>query len=97
MYQKDYFKGSLFAAAAQLQASASAAGLSGHAAALRWILHHSQLSAEHGDGVILGASSVAQLAQNLDIVEQGPLSDELVQQMDAVWELAREAAPKYHM
>lgn len=97
IYQNDYFKDELFKAAAQVQACAEAAGLNGHAVALRWILHHSLLSPKYGDGIILGASSVAQLQQNLDVVEQGPLSTELAEKLDKVWEVAKEVAPAYHM
>ena len=41
--------------------------------ALRWISHHSLLSREHGDSVIIGASSTKHLEQNLVDLEKGPL------------------------
>jgi hypothetical protein len=41
-------------------------------AALRWLVHHSCLRGEVGDGVILGASSPAQFTHNLAAVTEGP-------------------------
>ena len=96
-YQKDYFKEKFFQASQGLQDSAKAASISGHAVALRWIMYHSSLSAAYGDKVIIGASSLEQASQNMDIFEQGPLGEELVAKVDEVGELAKEAAPPYHM
>ncbi|KAL9003239.1 MAG: hypothetical protein Q9188_003879 [Gyalolechia gomerana] len=52
-------------------------GLDGHEVALRWTVYHSLLRAKYGDAVILGASSVEQLEENLAAVEAGPLEDDL--------------------
>ena len=41
--------------------------------ALRWMSHHSLMSREHGDSVIIGASSTKHLEQNLLDLEKGPL------------------------
>ncbi|KAH7913812.1 NADP-dependent oxidoreductase domain-containing protein [Hygrophoropsis aurantiaca] len=48
--------------------------------ALRWVEHHSLLTPE--DGIILGASSAAQLKQNCQDCEKGPLPEEVVQALD---------------
>lgn len=64
---------------------ASKHGIGGHGAALRWTVYHSLLSKEHGDAVIVGASSSEQLEANLDMIEQGPLPDELVAALEAVY------------
>lgn len=63
---------------------ASKHGISGHAAALRWTAHHSKLSKTHGDSVIIGASSPQQLESNIDMIEQGPLPDDVVAALEAV-------------
>ena len=44
--------------------------------ALRWVSHHSLLKREHGDNILIGASSVAHLGDNLVDLEKGPLPDE---------------------
>jgi aflatoxin B1 aldehyde reductase len=43
-------------------------------------VHHSQLTPE--DGIILGASSAAQLKQNCEDCEKGPLPQDVVAALD---------------
>ncbi|EXJ84887.1 hypothetical protein A1O3_05562 [Capronia epimyces CBS 606.96] len=85
-YAGDYFHDPLFAAAEVVREQARKFGISGHAAALRWTTWHSQLGAEYGDAVIVGASKLSQLKENLNILEQGPLPEPLVQTLNEVWE-----------
>jgi aflatoxin B1 aldehyde reductase len=85
-YAGDYFHDPLFAAAEVVRQQAKKCGISGHAAALRWTTWHSQLGAEYGDAVIVGASTQAQLEENLNILEQGPLPDALLEVMEGVWD-----------
>lgn len=85
-YSGDYFHDPLFAAAEIVRQQAQRYGISGHAAALRWTTWHSELGAEYGDSVIIGASKLTQLSENLDILEQGPLPEPLVETMNGVWE-----------
>ncbi|RMZ77776.1 hypothetical protein DV737_g4240, partial [Chaetothyriales sp. CBS 132003] len=85
-YSGDYFQDPLFAAAAIVRQMATRYGITGHAAAIRWTTWHSELGAEYGDAVIIGASKLDQLAENLDILEQGPLPEPLVETMNSVWE-----------
>ena len=47
--------------------------------------------------MVLGASSVEQLRMNLEAVEAGPLSEEMVKLVDGVWEEVKAEASKYHM
>lgn len=96
-YSQDYFHDFLFAAADVVKEAAAVYGISGHAAALRWTTWHSDLQADLGDAIIIGASSQAQLEENLDILEQGPLPDPLIQVIEGVWEDVRdfEQGPKF--
>lgn len=96
VYQGDYFKDEIFAAATRVKNSAEAVGLTGHGVALRWTLYHSLLRAEHGDAIIVGCSSLAQMEQNLEYIEQGPLPKNLVEEMGQVWESVKATAPSYH-
>lgn len=80
-----------------MAAAAKSRGIDGHAAALRWTVYHSILRAEHGDAVILGASSAEQLERNLEAVETGPLAEDLVQVVDEVWEAVKESAAQYYL
>ncbi len=70
-------------------------GLTEAECALRWLTHHSLLRREHGDAVIVGASSAQQLEQNLVDCEKGPLPEEVVQALDAGWQQARSVMTKY--
>ncbi|XP_045860686.1 aflatoxin B1 aldehyde reductase member 3 isoform X1 [Meles meles] len=64
-------------------------------AALRWLYHHSRLQGAHGDAVILGMSSMEQLAQNLAATEEGPLEPAVVQAFDRAWHLVAHECPNY--
>ncbi|HKK64534.1 MAG TPA: aldo/keto reductase, partial [Clostridia bacterium] len=59
------------------------------------LLHHSELSAEAGDGVILGASTMDQLVDNMNGTEAGPLPDAIVAAFQAAWDTARCECPDY--
>ena len=88
-----YHKDALFDAANRVHAAAKKAGITGHGVALRWVLHHSVLKAEHGDGMVIGASSLSQLKENLENCKAGPLPEEIVQIVEEVWGPAKEFAP----
>lgn len=92
-WSSKYLLDELLDAAAKVRVEAMKHGISGQAAALRWVLHHGVLSNKHGDGMIIGASSLAQLKENLDICEQGPLPDEIVKDINSVWPSAEPVAP----
>jgi aflatoxin B1 aldehyde reductase len=53
--------------------------------ALRWMMHHSQLKPGLGDAVIIGASSIKHLEENLQDLEKGPLPSEVVEALDKAW------------
>jgi aflatoxin B1 aldehyde reductase len=88
-YAGDYFHDPLFAAAEIVKMYAKKHGITGHAAALRWTTYHSQLAADLGDALIVGASTQAQLDENLSILEAGPLDAKLVEVLDGIWEDVR--------
>jgi aflatoxin B1 aldehyde reductase len=81
-----WWRKELFEAIEELQAVCEAQqppiGLA--AAAIRWAVYHSALSRELGDAVILGASSVEQLASNAECAAGGPLPAALVEYMDGL-------------
>lgn len=98
-YSLDYFHDLMFSAGEMVRQGALKHGIKGHDIGLRWIVWHSQLDAERGDGVIVGASNVKQLAENLDILEQGPLPKELVKVIEMAWDMVKDIyhGPKYNM
>ena len=94
-YQDRYWKKSLFKAVENLTNECWAEGTSPVSAALRWIAFHSHLDFEQGDGIILGATSVQQLEQNLSAFEEGPLPEKIVEAYQQAWEEGRTESPEY--
>jgi aflatoxin B1 aldehyde reductase len=70
-------------------------GLTEPECALRWIMHHSKMSREMKDAVIVGASSPARLEENLIDLEKGPLPEEIVEALDSGWAIVRRVQFKY--
>jgi aflatoxin B1 aldehyde reductase len=95
LYRRWFFKDSLLEAAHAIAAAAQREGITGHAVALRWILHHSALDASRGDAIVIGASSLAQLEENLQICRAGPLPSHLVQMVDEMGDRIKDAAPPH--
>lgn len=50
---------------------------------------------EHGDGVIIGMSTMEQLQQNLAAAEEGPLDERVVAAFDEAWNLVAHECPNY--
>ena len=80
------------------EAVAKEAGVSKAALAYRWVAHNSILSAELGDGIIVGATAPQQLEETLKALEEGKLGKDIVGRIDRVWELVKDEAPldNYH-
>ena len=95
LYQSWYLKDEIIDAAKEVHETAQKEGISGHAVALRWALHHSILDGELGDGIVIGASSLKQLEENLEICKAGPLPANLVKMVDEMGGKVRDRAPPH--
>lgn len=95
MYRARYWTPAYFEALKVVDAAAEKAGLTMAETALRWVSHHSIMKREHGDSVIIGASSVKHLQQNLDDLEKGPLPQEVVDSLDEAWNIVKKDVYKY--
>ena len=91
MYLDRYWHPAYFDAVDQLARIAQAAGRSLIGLSLNWILHHTTV-----DAVILGASRLEQLEQNLKTLGDGPLAKETLDACDQVWRDLRGVTPKYN-
>jgi aryl-alcohol dehydrogenase-like predicted oxidoreductase len=91
VYLDRYWHRQNFVAMQDLSSAARAAGRTGVSLALNWVLHHSPV-----DGMILGASKLAHLEENLRAAEEGPLGPELLEVCDRVWAQLRGPSPKYN-
>lgn len=95
MTQGRYFNAKYFDALDIIRPAAEKYGLTIAEVALRWVSHHSVAKKEHGDAVIVGASSYKHLEENLLDLEKGPLPDDVVEALDKAWLIAKPVAPKY--
>ncbi|KAF7345487.1 Aldo/keto reductase [Mycena venus] len=95
-YRKRYWKPAYFEALAAIRPVVEAHGLTMAEVALRWISHHSLMRREHGDAVLIGASSLAHIEQNLIDLEKGPLPDEVLKALDSAWEHVKPHASNYY-
>ena len=93
-YRARYWNDAYFDALDIIRPAASKLNISTAEAALRWARYHSKLRGELGDAVILAATSVQQINDNLTALQNGPLPREMVEAFDEGWEIARGAAVK---
>ncbi len=91
MYLTRYWYDAYFDAVEELLAIAREAGRSPVSFALNWLLHHTTI-----DCVILGASRVEQLEENVKALEDGALPACAVAACDAVWAKLRGVTPQYN-
>ncbi|KAJ7058492.1 Aldo/keto reductase [Mycena amicta] len=94
-YRKRYWNEPHFAALAKLQPVIEKHQLTMAEVALRWMSHHSLLKREHGDAVIIGASSLAHIEQNLVDLEKGPLPEDVVEALNEAWLSVKGCASNY--
>ncbi|KAI5475648.1 hypothetical protein MNV49_001065 [Pseudohyphozyma bogoriensis] len=94
-YRQRYWNDSYFEALELVRPVAEKHGIPLAEVALRWVAHHSLLSKEKGDNVIIGASSLDHLKQNLEALEKGPLDEELVKVLDEAWFHVRAVVKPY--
>jgi 1-deoxyxylulose-5-phosphate synthase len=91
MYQDRYWHTQTFEAVEKLRLVAQRAGRSLTSLAFSWLLHHTAT-----DVVILGASRLEQLRQNLALCKDGPLGDDFIRECDAIWQSLRGPIPTYN-
>lgn len=106
-YQERYWKPEYFTVIDQIATTCREAHIEPAAAAIRWLIHHSELandqqsslistdesSAAHG--IILGASSMTHLSQNLQATLDGALPEVVVDAFSTGWNTVRPACIKY--
>ncbi|KAK6811010.1 hypothetical protein RU639_013206 [Aspergillus parasiticus] len=61
--------------------------------AYRWMRYHSFLRSECGDAVLFATSSLEQLRSTMDGFRAGPLSEDIVQRVNRLWESLEAHAP----
>ena len=91
LYLGRYWHDDFFAAVEELRTIAREAGKTLVELSLQWLLGQ-----EIVDSVILGASRMEQLEENLKACEGGPLDTPTLERCDAVWKRLRGITPKYN-
>ena len=94
-YQNRYWKKSYFDAVDILKAACEKEGITTVEATYRWLAHHSMLRADRGDAVIIGASKLNHLAQNLETMKAGPLGGDMLEAFERAWKTTRPDSPEY--
>ena len=94
-YRDRYWKQSYFDAVDEIRRACDAEDIPMVEAAYRWLCNHSCLDANKGDGILLGASKITQMQQNIDAAQKGKLPQEILDAMDAAWEIAKPDSPAY--
>jgi aryl-alcohol dehydrogenase-like predicted oxidoreductase len=90
-YLDRYWNELNFQAVQKLAATATNSGRSLVSMSLNWLLHHAG-----ADCVILGASKIEQLEENLRALEDGPLDTASLASCEEACAMVRGAAPKYN-
>lgn len=94
-YQNRYWKKNFFEAIKVLKNACESQGISLIEGTYRWLSYHSMLNAGRGDAIIIGASKLNHLKQNLDSVKGGPLPQEIVNSFETAWDITRGDSPEY--
>merc|ERR1712093_359822 len=95
-YRQRYWRDEYFQALDLIEPVAKSNNLTLAEIALRWVSHHSLLSRDKGDNILIGASSVKHLESNLVDLEKGPLPQDVLDALDKAWDLVKEVASPYH-
>lgn len=91
MYLDRYWHQADFEAVEELKQIAARAGRSLVSLALNWLYRHTAT-----DCIILGASRLDQLDENLKVLQDGPLDQSTLDACDQVWLKLRGPSPKYN-
>jgi len=96
-YRARYWNPLQLEAAAMVKEACAACGITVQAAAHRWLAHHSELRWSQSDAIIVGASSVDMLKDNVrDIREGGALPVLVLVAMERAWQHCRPECPTYY-
>lgn len=94
-YLDRYWKESFFGALGILEDQCKKENIALVEAAYRWLMFHSKLNPQNEDGILIGASNLNQLKQNLKIINDGVLSKSIVQAFDNAWKETKTDSPEY--
>ena len=94
-YQKRYWKKSFFEAVDLIRKAGEKYGINTIEATYRWLAFHPMLDGNRGDAILIGASKLGHLQQNMDTLKAGPLPEEMVQAFEQAWAVTKADSPEY--
>ncbi len=94
-YQGRYWKKSFFDAVDLIRTAAEKQGITLIEATYRWLAYHSMLNGDRGDAILIGASKLSHLVQNMATIQAGPLPEDMIQVFEDAWQLAKGNSPEY--
>lgn len=94
-YRGRYWKKSYFDAVDVVKTAAEKHGITVIDATYRWLAFHSMLNGERGDAIIIGASKLSHLKQNMDTIRAGSLPQDVLQAFDTAWGITKGDSPAY--
>lgn len=94
-YQNRYWKKSYFDAVELIKETCDEFGISIVEAVYRWLAYHSMLDGDRGDAIIIGASRLNHLKQNIKTVKAGALPDKVVSVFADAWRICKVDSPEY--
>lgn len=94
-YQNRYWKKSYFDAVDIIKTASEKHRITSIEASYRWLCYHSMLDDKRGDAIIIGASKVDHLKQNMEVIKMGPLPQDLLDAFEKAWEISKPDSPEY--
>ena len=94
-YQPRYWKQDYFNVLQKLSTAYRELDLKPVDAAMSWLVNHSKLEAELGDGIILGVSKIEHLVENMNACDHAPLDQSILDILDEGWEVIKPDCFRY--
>ena len=94
-YRKRYWNQSYFDAVNIVTTKCREFNIEPAEAAFRWLTNHSLLGKNKEDGILIGASSIFQLEQNIKSANKEPLPKQIIDALDVAWSEAKSESPEY--
>ena len=94
-YQGRYWKKSFFEAVDLIRKAGEKYGINTIEATYRWLAFHSMLDGSRGDAILIGASKLGHLQQNMDTLKAGSLPEEMVEAFNQAWAITKADSPEY--
>jgi len=95
LYRARYWNEEYFSAVESIRKVSETHNLSIAEVGLRWMAYHSNIDFSKGDGIIIGATKLAQLKENMSAFEHGPLPNDVVDVLNESWKKTKPFVQTY--